>query len=112
MYVNNCTFCGNVVADATLKHVNNEPVLNFRIAVQRPTGKGKPDAPVLWLDVDYWGPRAEAIASFVTKGTEVLVIGSIATREYPRNDGSTGFAVCLKADKLELGRKPLAQGAP
>jgi len=94
---NMCLISGNLVRDAELKYTASAtPVAHFSVAVNR---LGPNNA----QEVDYfncilWGKSAEALSNYLTKGTKVLVKGSMRSRNYEAKDGSKRTAWELVAD--------------
>jgi single-strand DNA-binding protein len=74
----NITLTGNIGADATIKQVNTDTVLNFVVACK--TMKGR-EAVVTWIDCAIWGKRADSLHSYLKKGTAVTVLGNLAAVE-------------------------------
>lgn len=82
-----------------------------RDAVVRKTGDGKPVASFsaafdsgfgakkhgVWLDCSFWGERAEKLAQYLTKGAQVVVEGSLGTREH---EGKTYFTLDVSDVRL------------
>ena len=98
-------FTGNLGHDASLKHVGDTTVLEFSVAVASGWGDKKATT---WVRCAYWGKRGEAVAPFLTKGSQVGVTGEATLREYERKDGTgTGYSMELRvADLTLLGGKP------
>jgi single-strand DNA-binding protein len=58
-----------------------------------------------WHRVTCWGPTAESVSKFLTKGRQVYVEGKIQTRSYEKN-GEKKFATDIIAERvLFLGEK-------
>ena len=45
-----------------------------------------------------WGKRAESLATYLTKGTQVAVAGRISVRSYEAKDGSKRYVTEVVAD--------------
>ena len=75
----NATISGNLGRDAELKTVSGGKVLcKFSVA-----SKGrKKDDETEWVTCSLWGPRGQAIAGILTKGTRVVVVGSLRRHEH------------------------------
>jgi single-strand DNA-binding protein len=68
--------------------------------------QGEQESPAQWYRVEVWGRRAEALASLLSKGKEVMVHGQQELRRYRRDDGSEGFSVVVRNANVELlGRR-------
>lgn len=93
------TIVGNLGKDAELRHTgDNTKVCGFRVACQ--TSFKKEDPPT-WVNVSVWGERAAKIVQFLTKGTKVVVRGSLTQRAWSSN-GKSGVDLELRADDVEL----------
>jgi len=112
----NITLTGNIGADAILKQVNADTVLNFAVACK--TMKGK-EAVVTWIDCALWGKRADSLQSYLKKGTAVTVLGNLAGLEtYTNKQGEvvskikvTVIDVALQGNKQD-GEQQTGSAAP
>ncbi len=101
--MNSWSFSGRVGADAELRTTQSgEKVLSFRVANDVGWGDRKKTQ---WVDVSYWGKRAEAIAQYVTKGMKLGVVGEVTLEEFQRRDGTPGSKLAVKANDIDLGDK-------
>lgn len=92
------TVTGNVGQDARTGDAAGTPVINFRVASRRwEKGEEKTD----WIEVSFFGARAEKIGQYITKGSRVAARGSIHMREYTHN-GEKRSELTLRADDVEL----------
>ena len=97
---NNWSFSGRVGADAELKTTSSgEKFLSFRVANDIGWGDNKT---VQWVDVTFWGKRAESISSYVRKGDLVIVAGTVKLEEFQRRDGTHGSKLAVRANDVEL----------
>lgn len=83
----NCQILGNLGADAELKEHDGNQYLNFNVASNHYSRKDE----VTWIRCALWGSRAEKLEQYLTKGTRVLVVGTLSTRE---NDEGKTFLNC------------------
>lgn len=89
------TIAGNIGKDAELRSTpNGDKVAGFSVAVET---RDRGEKGTQWFDVSIWGKRAEALASYLTKGSRVCVVGDLGTREY---EGKTYLT--LRADQITL----------
>lgn len=93
------TTIGRLGADAELKSVGQNEVLELRIASNGFDGKEKTTT---WVRASFWGKRAASVAQYCTKGTTVAVRGDLRVREYVTKDGKPGHSVEMRVDDLEL----------
>ena len=97
--MNACVFSGRMGGDAATRYTtNNKSITNFSLALDVGWGDRKH---TLWLSCNCWGERWEKLAPHLTKGTSVVVSGSIDLREYERRDGA-GMGTSLDLDVKEL----------
>lgn len=97
--MNSCTFSGRLGRDPELRATRDgHPVCSFSLAVNR----YKRDAGAIWFDVSVWGKQGENAAKYLAKGSEVVVAGSVDSREYEKRDGTTGFALTLNAREVSF----------
>jgi len=96
-------FAGYLGKSAELKAMpSGDSVANFSIGVNTGT-KDKPST--LWVDCALWGKRAEALCSYLTKGSAVTVCGDVDIRTYTKTDGTSGASMVCRVDKLTFGGK-------
>ena len=95
------TFVGRLAKDAEVRTTQGgTPVCSFRCAVDAGYGDKKTTS---WIGCALWGKRAEGgLPQYLTKGAQVAVSGELSTREYQKNDGSTGFSVEVRVNELTL----------
>jgi single-strand DNA-binding protein len=101
--MNKVFLMGNLGTDAELKKVNDNSVLNFRIAVNQTwkDAKGEKKERTDWFSCALWGKRAEALAQYLTKGTRLVVEGELRTREYEK-DGVKHYATDINVSNVEF----------
>lgn len=92
--------------DATVRYTQaGKPVLGFRAAYDTGWGDRKRTE---WLDCSLWGERGEKLVEYLTKGSQVVVIGTVGTKEY---EGKISLALDVSEVKL-VGGKPEKSEAP
>jgi len=83
--LNQVNEAGNVVADPQLSYTTSgTPVVNFRIAVN---SKFKDKERTLFIDCTAFGPVAEVIAQYSTKGKNIFVSGELCQDEWTSKAG-------------------------
>lgn len=81
----NINLAGNIGKDAVVRRTQNgDAVAGFSVAVNDRKKN------TTWFSVSLWGKRGEALAQYLTKGTQVAVNGDLSTREH---DGKTYLEV-------------------
>lgn len=96
--MNVITIAGNLGRDAELKTTQaGDSVLGFSIADQ-----GRKDTPPIWWRCSLWGRRAEALAQYLTKGTQLTVVGEVSQRRYVNKDGQEQSVMEVRVHDLKL----------
>jgi len=105
----NATIVGHLGRDAEVKAVGERSVIKFSVAVTR---KVKDAESTTWWNVAYW-TKSDKVASYLTKGTPVLVSGEPYLRDYDKKDGTKGQSLDLDAKEVKLlGGKQDGEAAP
>ena len=73
------TAVGRLGKDAEVKHLTNGVVTAFSVATDAGYGQNKQ---TIWFDCGMFGEDGTRIASYLTKGKQVLVTGEFSEREY------------------------------
>ena len=100
--INTITITGRLGRDAELKG-NEGNVLTMRVG-NNITVKdgGEWVEKANWFTVTMFGKRAQAVAPYLTKGTEVAISGELRQREYEGRDGSMKRDDEIIVDNLKL----------
>lgn len=106
--LNKVMLLGNLGQDPELKVIaGGQAVLNLRLATtetyldKNNTRQERTD----WHTVTIWGKRAEALAKFLVKGSQLFIEGRIQTRSYEKN-GEKRYATDIVASNVILtGRR-------
>ncbi|MGI5450559.1 single-stranded DNA-binding protein [Streptomyces sp. CA-243310] len=99
------TVIGNVVADPELRFTpSGAAVTNFRIA-STPRKYDKQanqwtDGEPLFLSVAVWRQQAEHVAESITRGSRVIVVGSLTQRQYEAGDGTKRSSYEIQAEEV------------
>ena len=111
--MNRVILLGNLGADPELRYTTaGVAVLSIRLATNESwVDKNKePQERTEWHTVVVWGPRAEGLARVLTKGTGVLVEGSLRTSSYEK-DGQKRYRTEVHArDVLFTGKRAMPAG--
>ena len=77
------TLAGNVGKDAELRQTQGgDSVLSFSLAVDGGKDKNGNKRDSTWFDCSIFGKRADALRSYITKGSKLVVTGRPTAREY------------------------------
>ena len=110
MSVNKVILIGNLGRDVELRHTpGGATVAKFAIATNE---KWKDKAGQLqehteWHNIVVWGKLAEFCGSYLSKGRQVYVEGTLRTRTYDDEKGNRRYFTEVRADTIRLlGPKP------
>jgi single-strand DNA-binding protein len=95
---------GNLGHDAELRFTQNgRAMLSFSVASSTYQGSGEQrQEHTDWYAVRLFGPRGEALAPYLLKGTRVAVIGRLQHRHYTRQDGTPGCSLDVIASEIDF----------
>lgn len=101
--MNQATLVGNLTADPELRYTQGgQAVLNVRMATNtRFRSQEEWQERVDYHNVVIWGKRGEGLAKILTKGSPVLVQGSIRTSSYEK-DGTKFYKTEINATEVLL----------
>ena len=111
------TILGRLGRDPELKQLDNGAVLNFSLATDHGFGERKE---TMWIRCAIFGKRADTLAKYLEKGSQVLVVGELFTRTWEKKDGTMATELECRVSELEFaGSKgerqdsaPQQRGAP
>jgi len=115
--VNKITLLGNVGQTPESKTMpNGTPLVTFSVATSetwKDKTTGEKREKTEWHNCEAFGPLAEIISRYVTKGTQVYLEGSIAYRTY-ESEGVKKYATNIRVRELTLlgQREGSNQAAP
>lgn len=96
----NCTILqGRLTADPEIKNAGETKVCNFTVANSK-TYKDKEKK--VFLRCVAWGNTAEFIGKYFKKGQEIVVKGSLETREWKDNDGNNRSSTELYVEEVSF----------
>lgn len=110
--MNKVQLIGNLTRDPETRNTQSGiNVCNFSIAVNRRFADANGQRGVDYFNIVAWRQLGELCQRYLAKGRKVGVSGSIQTRTYQAQDGSTRTAFDIVADEVEF-LTPSAQNAP
>src|ERR1700684_945367 len=115
MNLNRVIILGRVTADPQLRNTSGgQSVTTLGVATNRTwTDKqGAKQEEVEFHNVVIWGKQAEVAATFLTKGSLVMIEGRLATRSWDDKDGITRKTTEIVCENMQLGPKLGAATAP
>lgn len=90
---------GRLTADPELRYTQQgTPCTSFNLAVDRASRDDSADFPTIVA----WRETAEFINQYMRKGSRIVVIGEIRTRNYDGQDGKSHKATEVQADRVEF----------
>lgn len=99
---------GRLTRNSELKKVGDNDLLQFALATDHGFGDKKV---TLFIECKLWGKRANSLANYLTKGSQVVVHGELSWRDYDKKDGTKGFQVECRVSELDLvGGKKDSEG--
>jgi single-strand DNA-binding protein len=116
MSVNKVILVGNLGRDVELRHTpGGSAVAKFSVATNE---KWKDKAGQLqehteWHNIVAWGKLAEFCGTYLSKGRQIYVEGTIRTRTYDDEKGNKRYFTEVRAQTIQLlGPKPTGGEAP
>lgn len=103
--LNKVLLIGNLTRDPDVKMLSSgRPVCNFGLALNRSykDGDGNRKEEVTFVDVECYGPRAEAIGRFFTKGRSIFVEGRLKLDQWESKEGEKRSAIRVVLDNFEF----------
>ena len=107
---------GNLGSDPEMKYLpSGTAVCNLNVAVnERWTDReGQPQEKTTWYRVAVWGKQAETVHTYLKKGRQVMVVGTVEARGYINNAGEAAASLELRARDVRFigGREGGGQAA-
>lgn len=90
---------------------SGSPVVALAVAYNYGKKDDTGNRPTQWVDASFFGERAEKIAPYLTKGSQVVLhLDEVHVHTYEKKDGGTGSVLRARVVDLEFaGSKPDAQ---
>ena len=96
--LNKVILMGRLTSEPSLRETTSgNAVANFSIAIDRGYGEDKATD---FIPVVAWKGTAETIAKYFTKGSQILIWGSLQTRSYEDKDGNKRIAFEVVASEF------------
>lgn len=97
---------GNLGGNPELKYMQNgSGVCNFSVAVTekwRDRQSNEQRERTTWYRVAVWGPQAESCNTYLTKGSQVMVVGNVSARGYMNNNGEPAASLDMNAREVRF----------
>ena len=102
--LNKAILMGNLVAEPELKQTpSGVSVCTFRIGVQRRFKDANGQYASDFINIVAWRQQAEFVSKYFRKGSSIVVVGSIQTRDYTDQQGNKRYATEVVADEVTFG---------
>jgi single-strand DNA-binding protein len=103
--LNKVLLIGNLTRDPDVRMMSNgRPVCNFGLALNRSykDAEGNRKEETTFVDVESFGPRAEAIGRFFTKGRAIFIEGRLKLDQWESKEGEKRSALRVVLDSFEF----------
>ena len=107
--MNMFVFMGRLTKDPAIRYTKDgKAVANFSLAVDRRFQKDATD----FFDCTAFGKTAEFAEKYLSKGTKVVVSGSVQNNNYTNKDGQNIRSMAFIVDSLEFAESKKADSKP
>lgn len=99
------TILGRSGNDCEMRYTpSGTAVASFRFASNEKwtDGSGQKQERVIWYKVTIWGKPAESLSEYITKGKELLIIGTVTASAYMDKQGKPAASLDVKADTIRF----------
>lgn len=99
------TIVGRLGKDPEMRYTSSgTPVCSFSVATDRvwTNDQGVKQEEVTWHRVTTWNKQAETCAQYLTKGSMVMVTGTVKAQGYTGRDGQIGASLEVRADVVRF----------
>ena len=104
---------GNLAEDPKMTMTRSGvSVCIFRLAVQRRFANAQGEREADFFTIVAWRQLAETCGRYLNKGRKCAVKGSLQTRSYPTQDGSTRYVTEIIAEEVQFLGSPAGQTNP
>lgn len=110
--LNKVQLIGNLGQDPELKFTaNGQAIMRLRMATTERylSRDGEKQERTEWHSVNVWGPRAEALNKFLTKGHTLYIEGRLQTRQFEDREGNKRSITDIVAGQILVlggGQRP------
>lgn len=103
--MNRLTITGNLGSDPEMRYTRSGAAFaNFPVAVNErwTNSAGERQERTTWFQVTAWSGLAEVCQNYLSKGSKVLVEGSLSLDTWQGNDGQTRANLAVRATEVEF----------
>jgi single-strand DNA-binding protein len=99
--MNKAILMGRLTKDPEMRTTTNQvPVCSFTLAVDRRFKNAAGERQTDFIPIVAWRQQAEFAAKYFHKGSKMVVVGSIQTRNWDDTEGVKHFATEIIADEI------------
>lgn len=100
--MNKVLLVGRLVRDPELKHIemSGRNLCSFTIAVNRNFINSRGEKEADFIPVIVWGKVAEAVSSYMKKGSLISVSGRLQLRNYESKDGNKKYVTEVVGEEI------------
>lgn len=110
MSINKVILVGNLGRDVELRHTpGGAAVAKFSVATNEvwKDKNGQKQEHTEWHNIVAWGKQAEFCGTYLSKGRQVYIEGTLRTRQYDDEKGNRRYFTEVRAQTIQLlGPKP------
>lgn len=95
---------GNCGKDPEVKTIGESKVAKFSLATNKTfkNASGEKETKTEWHNIILWGKLAELAEKYVTKGSQLIVVGEITYRSYTNKDGATVYVTEIVGNEMHF----------
>lgn len=95
---------GNVGKDPEVKTIGESKVAKFSLATNKTfkNASGEKETKTEWHNIILWGKLAELAEKYVTKGSQLIVVGEITYRNYTNKLGATVYVAEIVGNEMHF----------
>lgn len=102
--MNKAILMGRLTRDPEMRTTQSQlPVASFTIAVDRRFKNANGEKQADFIPIVAWRQQAEFVSKYFHKGSRIVVVGSIQTRNWEDNEGNRRYATEVIADEIYFG---------
>ncbi len=110
--MNKAILMGRLTRDPEVRTTQSQiPVATFTLAVDRRFKNQSGEREADFISVVAWRSTAEFVGNYLKKGTKVVVVGSIQTRNYEDKEGRRVYVTEVVADEIHFAESKRSDSA-
>lgn len=109
--MNKAILMGRLTRDPEMRTTQSQlPVASFTIAVDRRFKNANGEKQADFIPIVAWRQQAEFVSKYFHKGSRIVVVGSVQTRNWEDNEGNKRYATEVIADEIYFGDSKSGSG--